>query len=51
MAKKEVSIMMKYESREARNGNLHLKTSVRHIGNAFLNGVDMAQEKTQHVLY
>ena len=40
-----MSIIMEQASREASNGDMELKESVRHIGNAFLNAEETSQEE------
>ena len=47
---KGMSIVMEKACREARNGNMDLKQSVRHMGNAFLNGVETSQEEAACLL-
>ena len=47
---KGMSIVMEKVCREARNGNMDLKQSVRHMGNAFLNGVETSQEEAACLL-
>ena len=42
---KGMSLVMEKACREARNGNMDLKQSVQHMGNAFLNGVETSQEE------
>ena len=37
--------VMELASREARDGDMELKESVRHIGNAFLNAVETSQQQ------
>ena len=37
---KGTSVIMEWVSREARDGDMELKESVRHVGNAFLNAVE-----------
>ena len=39
-AQKGMSTIMEKACQEAREGNMNLKESVRHMGNTFLNGVD-----------
>ena len=41
---------MEKACREARNGNMDLKQSVWHMGNAFLNGVETSQEEAACLL-
>ena len=47
---KGMSAAMEKACREARNGNMDLKQSVRHMGNAFLNGVETSQEEAACLL-
>ena len=47
---KGMSVVMEKACREARNGNMDLKQSVRHMGNAFLNGVETSQEEAACLL-
>ena len=47
---KGMSLVMEKACREARNGNMDLKQSVRHMGNAFLNGVETSQEEAACLL-
>ena len=47
---KGMSAVMEKACREARNGNMDLKQSVRHMGNAFLNGVETSQEEAACLL-
>ena len=47
---KAMSVIMEKACREARNGNMDLKQSVRHMGNAFLNGVETSQEEAACLL-
>ena len=42
---KGMSVVMQQASREARDGDMELKKSVRHIGNAFLNAVQTSQQE------
>ena len=44
-AQKGMSVIMDKACKEAKSGNLDLKKSVRHIGNAFLNGVETSQQE------
>ena len=44
-SQKGMSITMDHACKEARNGNMDIKASVRHIGNAFLNAVETPQEE------
>ena len=37
-----MSIQMECACKEAKNGNMDLKQSVRHIGNVFMNAVETA---------
>ena len=47
---KGMSLVMEKACLEARNGNMDLKESVRHMGNAFLNGVETSQEEAACLL-
>ena len=47
---KGMSAVMEKACREAQNGNMDLKQSVRHMGNAFLNGVETSQEEAACLL-
>ena len=38
-----MSVIIEQASREVRDGDMELKESVRHIGNAFLNAVETSQ--------
>ena len=40
-----MSVIMGKACKEAREGNMSLKESVRHMGNAFLNGVETPQQE------
>ena len=40
-----MSVIMKWASRETRDGDMELKQFVRHIGNAFLNAVETSQQE------
>ena len=42
---KGMSAMMDRACREARQGNMDIKVSVRHMGNAFLNGVETSAQE------
>ena len=44
-AQKGMSAIMENACKEAREGNINLKESVRHMGNAFLNGVETPQQE------
>ena len=44
-AQKGMSVVMDRACQEAKSGNMDLKKSVRHIGNAFLNGVETSQQE------
>ena len=44
-AQKGMSAIMEKACQEAREGNMNLKESVRHMGNAFLNGVETPQQE------
>ena len=44
-AQKGVSAIMEKACKEAREGNMNLKESVRHMGNAFLKGVETPQQE------
>ena len=44
-AQKGISITMDQACKEAQSGNMDLKASVHHIGNAFLNAVETPQEE------
>lgn len=44
-SQKGMSITMERACKEARDGNMDIKASVRHIGNAFLNAVETPQEE------
>ena len=46
-AQKGMSAIMEKACQEAREGNMNLKESVRHMGNAFLNGAEHHSKK-QH---
>ena len=37
---------MEHACHEARNGNMDLKASVRHIGNTFINCVETSREES-----
>ena len=41
---KGMSIMMEHACEDAKHGNMDLKESVHHMGNVFLNCVDIPQE-------
>ena len=43
-AQKGMSAIMGKACKEAREGNMNLKESVRHMGNVFLNGVETPQQ-------
>ena len=47
---KGMSIQMERACKEAKNDNMDLKQSVRHIGNVFMNAVEMAQEEATFML-
>ena len=40
-----MSAIMDRACREARQGNMDIKASVRHMGNAFLNGIETSGKK------
>ena len=44
-AQKGMSAIMEKACQEAREGNMNLKESVKHMGNAFLNGVETPQQE------
>ena len=44
-AQKGMSAIMEKACQEARKRNMDLKESVRHMGNSFLNGVEMPQQE------
>ena len=44
-AQKGMSIIMDKACKEARSGNMEIKQSVRHMGNAFLNAVETSQQE------
>ena len=43
--KKGMSIIMELACWEARNGNMDMKVSVGHMGNAFISSVEISQEE------
>ena len=47
---KDLSIIIDHACREARNGNMDLKESVRHAGNAFLNVVETSQQAAAYLV-
>ena len=40
-----MNVIMEWASREVRDGDMELKESVRHIGNAFLNAAETSQQE------
>ena len=42
---KGMSVIIEWALREAREGDMNLKESVRHIGNAFLNAIETFQQE------
>ena len=44
-AQKGMSAIMDKACKEAKEGNMNLKVSVRHMGNAFLDGVETPQQE------
>ena len=49
-AQKGMSVVMDKACKEAKSGNMDLKKSVRHIGNAFLNGVETSQQEAAYLV-
>ena len=44
-SQKGMSAIMDKACKEAKEGNIYLKQSVRHMGNAFLKGVEIPQQE------
>ena len=47
---KGMSILLEQAAKEAKDGNMDLKKSIRHIGNKFLNCVEMSEQECVYSL-
>ena len=49
-SQREMSLLLDEACKEARNGNLDLKHAVRHIGNKFLNSVEVSAQEAAYLV-